>query len=122
MKKSTARDNQGRNLEAVKTHFDMLARHHEKGSRLSHEAFEELVVRFPLADWTIVDNVLVLRAGQSRFVACPSNGKKSAANFDVVDIVNLIPVANLKKDEVRTWLWRASQNEEALSRAALENQ
>lgn len=119
---SISRDNQGRNLDAVKRHFDMLARHHEEGSRLSHEVFERLVVKFPLADWTIFDNVLVLRAGQSRFVACPRNGKKSAANFDVVDIVNRIPIANLKKDEVRGWLWRASQNEEDISKAALENQ
>ena len=116
------RDNQGRNLEAVKQHFDMLARHHEEGSRLSHESFEKLVAQFPLAEWTIFDNVLVLRCGQSRFVACPRNGKKTAASFDVVDIVNLIPVTTLKKDETRTWLWKASQNEDAVSSAALENQ
>ena len=115
---SISRDNQGRNLDAVKRHFDMLARHHEEGSRLSHEAFEKLVEKFPLADWTIFDNVLVLRAGQSRFVACPHNGKKSAANFDVIDIVAKEPVTTLSKTEVYTWLWKASQNEDAVARGA----
>ena len=109
------RDNQGRNLAAVKAHFDMLARHRLEGEARSHAMFEETVARFPLPDWTMFDNVLVLRAGQSRFVACPRNGKKSAANFDVIDIVAREPVMTLSKKEVSEWLWKASQNEEAVS-------
>lgn len=114
----TNRDNQGRNLEAVKAHFEMLAKHRIAGEAHSHKMFEETVARFPLADWVMFDNVLVLRAGQSRFVACPRNGKKSAANFDVIDVVAREPVTTLSKTEVYAWLWRASQNEDAVARGA----
>jgi hypothetical protein len=111
-------DNQGRNLDAVKAHFDMLARHRLEGETRSHQAFEKTVAKFPLPDWTVFDNVLVLRAGQSRFVACPRNGKKSAANFDVIDIVAREPVVMLSKKEVYTWLWKASQNEDAVAQGS----
>jgi len=108
----STRDNQGRNLEAVKKHFDMLARHRLEGESYSHQVFEETVARFPLPDWIMFENVLVLRAGKSRFVAVPRTGKKSAANFDIIDVVNREPVTQLSKKEVYEWLWRASQSEE----------
>jgi hypothetical protein len=107
------RDNQGRNLDAVKAHFDMLAQHRIEGEARSNQMFEETVARFPLADWIMFDNVLVLRAGKSRFVAVPRTGKKSAANFDIIDIVIREPITVLSKNEVREWLWKASQAEEA---------
>lgn len=106
-----AKDNQGRDLSAVKKHFDMLARAGEEGRKLSEKRFKELVERFPLADWTTVDGVLVLRAGNSKFVAAPRNGKKTAATFEVVDLEARELVTVLKKDEVYSWLWRASQAE-----------
>jgi hypothetical protein len=108
----TTHDNQGRNLEAVKAHLDMLAHHRLEGEAHSHQIFEETVARFPLADWTMFDNVLVLRAGKSRFVAVPRTGRKSAANFDIIDIVIREPITVLSKNEVREWLWKASQAEE----------
>jgi hypothetical protein len=108
---TATRDNQGRNLEAVKAHFDILARQRLMGESISHQVFEKTIAMFPLPDWVMFDNVLVLRAGQSRFVACPRNGKKSAANFDVIDVVARESVGMLSKKDVRAWLWKASQNE-----------
>jgi hypothetical protein len=113
---SANRDNQGRNLDAVKAHFEMLAKHRIAGEAHSRQMFEETVAKFPLADWVMFDNVLVLRAGQSRFVACPRNSKKSASNFDVIDVVAREPVTTLHKTKVYSWLWKASQNEEAVAR------
>jgi len=104
-------DNQGRNLDAVKAHLDMLAKHRLEGEARAQQMFDEKVKRFPLADWIMFDNVLVLRAGQSRFVACPRNGRKSAANFDIIDTVAKEHVTTLGKEHVRSWLWRASQSE-----------
>ena len=109
------RDNQGRDLDAVKAHFEMLERHRIAGEAFSHQQFEATVARFPLPDWVMFDNVLVLRAGQSRFMGVPRNGKQSSANFDVIDIVAREPVTTLSKHEVRSWLWKASQNEEAVA-------
>jgi hypothetical protein len=113
------RDNQGRNLEAVRTHFDLLARQRLEGEARSHEIFEQTVAKFPLPDWVMFDNVLVLRAGNSRFVGVPRTGKKSAANFDVIDVVAREPITTLSKHDVYTWLWKASQNEEAVAAGTL---
>jgi hypothetical protein len=74
--------------------------------------YKETVARFPLPEWTMFDNVLVLRAGTSRFVAVPRTSKKSAANFDIIDIIIREPITVLSKNEVREWLWKASQAEE----------
>lgn len=104
-------DNQGRDLKAVKRHFDTMARLHNEGEELSHQKFLEVVAKFPLADWTDVEGVLVLRAGESRYVAVPKNGKKTAANFEIVDLDARELVTVLKKDEVYSWLWRASQEQ-----------
>jgi hypothetical protein len=114
----STRDNQGRNLEAVKAHFDMLARHRLEGEALSHKIFEETIAKFPLPNWVMFDNVLVLRAGTSRFVACPRNGKKTAANFDIIDVVAREPVMVLSKREVYEWLWKASQNDDNVALAS----
>lgn len=62
-------DNQGRNLDAVKAHFDMLARHRVEGAAHAHALFETTVAKFPLADWVMFDNVLVLRAGTNRTIS-----------------------------------------------------
>lgn len=106
------RDNQGRSLAAVKKHFDEEYERHARGSDVSRAEFVRTVERFPLADWTSVEGVLVLRAGESRFVGVPRNGKRNAATFEVIDLVERkVVVPLLKKDEVRSWLWRASQAE-----------
>ena len=105
-------DNQGRDLDAVKKHFDEEVARHARGLQVSHEAFLATTKKFPLADWTEVDGVLVLRAGTSKYAAVPRNGKKTAATFEVIDLNKrelIVPL--LKKDEVYSWLWRASQTE-----------
>ena len=109
--------NQGVDLDAAKRHLDYLSKLHDEGTARSHSEFESLVQQYPLADWTMLDNVLVLRCGQSRFVAVPrGNKKKDAAKFDVLDMVKLEPITVLSKKDVRNWLWRASQNAEAEAR------
>lgn len=106
------RDNQGRNLAAVKKHFDEEYERHVRGIGASRAEFAKLVERFPLADWTSVEGVLVLRAGESRFVGVPRNGRKNAATFEVIDLdERKVVVPLLDKSEVRSWLWRASQAE-----------
>jgi hypothetical protein len=106
------RDNQGRNLEATRRHFDMLAKMHEEGVKISEREFSEKVKKFPLPDWTKVEGVVVLRAGSSRYVAVPKTGKKTAANFEIIDLQDRRDlIAILKKDEVYSWLWRASQSD-----------
>jgi hypothetical protein len=109
------RDNQGRNLDSVKAHFELLAKLRREGEVQSHQIFEETIARFPLPDWVMFNNVLVLRAGDSRFVACPRNGKKSASNFDIIDTIALEAITTLPKRDVYEWLWKASQNEEAVA-------
>jgi hypothetical protein len=104
-------DNQGVDLDAAKRHQDMLIRRHEAGVRDSEKQFAEKVKKYPLADWTHVEGTLVLRAGSSRYVASPRNGKKSAATFDVIDLKKREYVTLLKKNEVYSWLWKASQVE-----------
>jgi len=110
-------DNQGRDLDATKLHLDYLEKLHREGIERSNREFERTIQQYPLADWTMLNNVLVLRCGQSRFVAVPRGNKKmEAANFDVLDMVKLEPVTILSKKEVRNWLWRASQNADAEAR------
>ena len=113
------RDNQNRDLDAAKAHEEMLAKMHLEGVARSHEIFEQTVAKFPLPDWVMFDNVLVLRAGKSRFVGVPRNGRKTSATFDVLDIVAREPITILHKNEVYTWLWKASQSddEEAITAA-----
>ena len=103
-----AKDNQGRDLGAVKKHFDMLARLREEGERVSSENFAAMVKVVPLADWTDVEGVLALRCGSSRFVAVPKNGKRTGATFEVIDLDKRELVTVLKKDEVASWLWRTA--------------
>ena len=102
------KDNQGRDLEATKRHFDLLSQLSKQGHQMSQKAFEEKLKKHPLADWTTVEGVLVLRCGKSRFVGVPKNGKKTAANFDVIDLEKRELVVQLKKNEVASWLWRVS--------------
>jgi len=103
------KDNQGRNLAAVKAHFDALRVARIKGEAASSAAFAAAVAKVPMADWTAVDGVLVLRSGASRFVAVPRNGKKSAAKFEIIDLDAKELVTVLTKHEVGGWLWRAAQ-------------
>ena len=60
-------------------HFDMLERMRREGEADSHAKFEATVAKFPLPDWVMIGDVLVLRAGKSRFVGVPRKGKKTSA-------------------------------------------
>lgn len=78
---------------------------------ISERQFAEKIKKFPFADWTHVEGALVLRAGQSRYMAVPRNEKKSATIFNVIDLKNRVHVAYMKKNEAYAWLWNASQTE-----------
>lgn len=105
------RDNQGRNLEAIKRHMAEEMVRSEISRDHAHRVFEEKIAVIPLADWTEVEGIKVLRSGHSRFVAVPRNGRNNAAHFDVIDTVAKEHVTTLARDEVRNWLWRAAENE-----------
>lgn len=64
----------------------------------------------PEAEWTTVEEVEVLRVGDSRFVGVPTTGRRAAANFVVIDLNDRDQiVCQLKRNEVRGWLARASK-------------
>ena len=102
------KDNQGRNLKAVKEHQDLLARQHEEGVRRSHEEFEKSLEHAPLPTWQTVKGVKVLRSGVAQHVAVPRNGKESSAKFDIIHIGRGEHVTTLGKNEVHGWLRRAA--------------
>jgi hypothetical protein len=113
-----SRDNQGRDMGAVKRNFDRLADERASGEARSHAAFEKDVAETPLADWTAIDGVKVLRSGSSKYVAVPRNGKESAANFDIIDTDKKEHVTTLRKDEASSWLWRAAKAEKDAANAS----
>jgi hypothetical protein len=114
------RDNQGRDLDAVRRQFENEARLHREGSLDAHHRHEEIIRICPLADWTRVEGVLVLRSGDSNFVAVPTSGADSVAKaersrtFDVISLEPREPVVQLLRSEVRNWLWRRHQVEKGL--------
>lgn len=111
------KDNQNRDLEAVKRWQEYHRQLHQQGAERSHLRYQELVAAFPLPDWTTVEGILVLRAGDSNHVAVPRNGAKTpaqgdrAASFDVLSLSPREYVCQLKKGEVRSWLWCKLQAE-----------
>ena len=60
-------DNQGRDLGATKRAIEAEKDRHEEGSRRASEAFAKEVEKVPMADWTEVNGVRVLRSGESRY-------------------------------------------------------
>lgn len=55
--------------------------------------------------WVTVEGIEVLRIGSSPFVAMPSTGRRSSANFQIFDLRDRSAVvAFLKKGEVTDWL------------------
>lgn len=59
-------------------------------------------------EWTQERNVDGLRIDGSRFFAVPTTGRKTARNFDVLDLDAGEFVCQLTKNEVRAWLLRAA--------------
>ena len=104
-------DNQGRDLEGTKKHLELLAKMHESGSKEAHEHFERVKKDVPLPDWTELNGVKVLRSGESSHVGVPSNGKESAATYDVIHWPKKEFVLKLKKHEIHSWLHSMAKNE-----------
>jgi hypothetical protein len=104
-------DNQGRDLDAVKKHFDMLKRMSDQGSQEAHEHFKRVIKDVPLPDWTEVNGVKVLRSGDASHIGVPANGKETAANYDVIHWPKKEFVTSLKKNEIHHWLHATAKNE-----------
>jgi len=114
------RDNQGVDLEAARRHLETEARLTRETGAEAHRRHLELVKVCPYADWTTVDGVLCLRSGNSNYVAVPVNGAQTSAkgerssHFDVVSLEPREFVVQLKRGEVRNWLWRRHIAEKGL--------
>lgn len=104
-------DNQGRNIAAVKKHFDFLEKEHKEGAARSHEHYQNVIKDVPLPDWTDVEGVRVLRSGDSEHVGVPSSGKENSAKYDVIHLPKRQLVVQLKKGEIHHWLHTTAKNE-----------
>lgn len=101
-------DNQGRDLAAVKRHMDYLTDLAEEGRERSAAVFAESLAKVPMPEWTEVNGVKVLRAGQSRYVGVPLSGREVSARFDIIDVESEEYVTQLTGKEVRGWLRRTA--------------
>ena len=106
------RDNQNRNLAALRHQMEVDEMLRKATAADAHRRHLELIKVVPYADWTEIDGVLVLRSGDSNFVAVPTNGASTKAKgeqssrFDVISLEPREFVVQLKNKEVRTWLWK----------------
>lgn len=101
-----ATDNQGRNLKAVKKHFDNLT-----AIRRAADAESDARPEKAKATWQTFEGVQVLRVEDSPFVGVPNSGRKNAANFDIINIETRELVCQVKGSEVYTWLYKAQDGE-----------
>ena len=108
---TAAHDNQGRDLDATRRAVYAEKERHDQGREASHRAFEREIEATPLADWTEFEGIQVLRSGNSRYVGVPARDKPTAATFHIIDTERREPVVQVKRDEVRSWLWRAAKAE-----------
>jgi hypothetical protein len=110
-KRNPKLDNQGRDLSAVKKHFDMLKKMSDQGSKEATEHFNKVIKDVPLPDWTEVNGVKVLRSGDASHIGVPANGKETAASYDVIHWPKKEFVTKLKKNEIHHWLHATAKNE-----------
>ena len=110
-KRSPKLDNQGRDLEGVKKHFEYLKASSDKGSQEAKEHFERVIKDVPLPDWAEINGVKVLRSGEHSHVGVPANGKESSAHYDVIHWPKKEFVTKLKKNEIHHWLHAMAKNE-----------
>ena len=110
-RQASPKDNQGRDLAAVKRTKEQEQQRAEAGRAASRAMHEATIKNAPLPDWTTVNGQEVLRSGDSKFVAAPRNGKRTAANFDVLDLDTNEHVLSLPKDEVYKWLHASAKTE-----------
>jgi hypothetical protein len=110
------KDNQGRDLEAVKKHHATLARMDKISSKKSTQKYAEYVKRgWRSPDWTRFEGANCIRSGNEPFIALPTNGRKNARNFVVLDIRDRKDfVVQLRKNEVSEWLFSAWKRERGL--------
>jgi len=114
------RDNQNRDLEAMKKWQEIEILHRQKTAADASRRHAEILRIVPYADWTEIENILCLRSGDSNFVAVPTNDAETPSQGDkskIFDVVSLSPrefVVQLKKYEVRGWLWRRHLAEKGL--------
>jgi len=99
------RDNQNADLTAAKKRLATDKLHHDQGYAKMIARQEETVY----ADWTEVEGCLVLRVADSKFVAQPLTGRKTARKFDVINLDTREYVCQLNKSEVYGWLLRAAE-------------
>ena len=111
MEPDAIRDNQGRNLAAVKRHQARAQVARAQGCAMARARFDRDVADAPLPDWAVVHGQLVLRSGDSPHLAVPIGGRKSAKVFDVVNLATGQLVTQLRNTEVHRWLWAVAKAE-----------
>ena len=98
------RDNQNADLTAAKKHNAVKAAHRVDGEARMNASIENA----KFAEWTQVDGVDVLRIEDSKFVAVPTTGRKTARKFDIIDIEANEYMCQMSKSEVYKWLQNAA--------------
>lgn len=63
-------------------------------------------------EWVEFEGTMVLRSGESRFVAVPHSGRKNSAKWHIINLDDRSDVwCTVTKKEVRTWLSGVAANE-----------
>lgn len=121
LRKLAVKDNQNRDLDAVKRQMgkDKARReqmHQESGKRFDEEQKKLQEAGWKYPDWQQFKGRDVIRVADEPYIAIPNSGKRNAKNFVVVDIRLLNSdedpiVTNLKKDELFKWFFATWKNE-----------
>ena len=120
LRKLAIKDNQNRDLDAVKRQMAKEKEIREQGRQRSHKQFEEDQKKYQEAGWEYPDwqtfrGQNVIRVADEPYIAIPNTGKKSAKKFLVVDIRLLETddpvVTSLKKDELFKWFFETWKSE-----------
>ena len=96
------KDNQNRDLEAMRRHREYLSQEREAG----YKRFLQETANNVHANWVVVQGVDVLRVADSKYVAEPVTGRKSSGKFDIVDLDTMEFVCQVNRKEVYRWLFR----------------
>ncbi|WP_156915980.1 hypothetical protein [Desulfatirhabdium butyrativorans] len=104
-------DNQNRDMADLSKHREFLKQERIDGEKRAAEHHDRVAQNVPIPGWTTENGILVLRSGNSRYVAVPKTGKKNSARFDLIDLQSGQFLSILGKNEVADWLWRSAQTE-----------
>lgn len=96
------RDNQNADLAMAKKRIGREKADHDAGMA----KLEKELADAKFAEWTQVDDVMVLRVENSAFVAAPTSGCKSSRLFDIIDLDKGVFVCQVGRREVKSWLKR----------------